>query len=108
MFEELKDKIWGWFKNSGSIVLARLEVLSGFVIGAVNVLDWSPLLSAGLDAGFTWVQGVTLGSMLLVKGIVSEWVRRSNAKVIENTLVPTAPSLEDTNIVVKTKKKKTV
>lgn len=48
------------------------------MVAATSAMDWSPLLDLGAGTGFTWKQGATLGSMLIVKGILSEWARRRN------------------------------
>lgn len=72
------DLIASWFKNSETIFLARAEVVVGFLVTAISAMDWSPLLAVGADTGFTWKQGCTIGSMLIVKGIISEWARRRN------------------------------
>lgn len=70
------DKFWVWCKDSGSIVIARMEVLGGLLIGAVSAFDWGPLVALGSDAAFSLKQGIYLGGLMFVKGIMSEWVRR--------------------------------
>ncbi len=77
MLEELK----AWFKYSETILIARAEVLTGFVISAVSLMDWSPLLSLGVDTGFTWKQGAVIRGITVVKGLVTELARRRNANL---------------------------
>lgn len=75
-----------WFKHSESILIARSEVATGFVVSLVSMMDWSPLLAIGADTGFTWKQGATLGGMLVAKGFFSEWARRRNASDLDQTI----------------------
>jgi len=82
MFETVKS----WFKNSESILLARTEVVAGFLVAALSAVDWSPLLSAGADPNFT----LGLGAVMVVKGLVSEWARRRNTIEVDQRLIPTA------------------
>lgn len=92
MFDKIKSAWTGvkaFFKHSETILLARIEMVTGLVIAGVNAMDWSPLLSAGIDAGFTVKQGLIMGGMLLTKGIVSEWARLRNAVIVNDKIVPT-------------------
>jgi len=83
------DKIKAWFKHSETIFLARLEAFSGLIIAAVSSLDWSPLLNLGVDTGASIKQGIYLGSIMFVKGLVTEWVRRRNTIDVNDKLIPT-------------------
>lgn len=102
--------IKAWFKHSETILLARIELISGFVITAVSAMDWSPLLSMGVDTGFTWKQGMVLGSITLAKGLITELARRRNTQQIGDRLIPTdvvikeAVATEEKEIEVKEKK----
>lgn len=118
MWQEIKDNVkswwdgvWGWCKNSGTILLARLEIVVGFVISAVSMMDWSPLLSMGIDTGFSWAQAAWIGGVSMVHGLVAEITRRRGTKEVAGHLIPTADTLktEELKVVVKptkTKKKK--
>jgi hypothetical protein len=64
-----------FFNFSWSIFIARAETVFGILLAAASMIDWSPILS-GVQTGLTWTQGVTIGSILFVKGIVSEIGRR--------------------------------
>ena len=79
MFKDFYNKIKDWFKRSETIFLARLEAASGFVIGAMNSIDWSPLLSLDFTHAFAWNQYSALGGIMLVKSIITELARRRNA-----------------------------
>lgn len=84
------DNIKAWFKRSEVVFLARLEAVTGFIIAAVSAMDWSPLLNLGVDAGMSLKQGVVLGSIMFVKGVVTEWARRRNTIEVDSQLVPTS------------------
>jgi len=91
MFESIKtwwSNVKAWFKNSETILLSRIEVVVGFLVAAMSIMDWSPLLSVGIDTGFTWVQGAYLGAIMFTKGIISEWARRLNTVEVNEHLFP--------------------
>jgi hypothetical protein len=97
MFNWFKDKwteVKAWFKNSETILLARLEMLVGFLAVAMSAMDWSPLLASGIHTGLTWTQTAVLGSIVFVKGIISEWARRLNTKEVAGHLLPTAVEIK--------------
>lgn len=71
-FKETWAKIKAWFHDSETLFLARLDVFAGFIIAALATLDWAPLLVTGL----TFNQILSLGTLLFIKGVVSEWARR--------------------------------
>lgn len=89
MFSDLWNKLKAWFKYSETILLARMESLSGLIIASVSALDWSPMLNLGIDTGASIKQGVILGSIMFVKGITTEWARRRNTVEVDNKLIPT-------------------
>lgn len=98
MWQAIKDfwaRVKAWFKNSETILLARLEMLTGFLVTAFSVMDWSPLLASGIHTGLSWTQATALGMIVFVKGIISEWARRLNTVVIGERLVPTAAVVEE-------------
>lgn len=91
MFQTLKNwynSFWAGLKNSGTILLARLEAVIGIIIAVGASLDWSPLFAAGVDTGFTWKQALTLGTIMVAKGIATEVIRRWNTKTVDNHLLP--------------------
>jgi hypothetical protein len=88
-FKDLLDNTKAWFKHSETILLARIEAFTGLVIGGISAMDWSPLLNLGVDTAMSLKQGVYLGSIMFVKGIVTEWVRRRNTIEVDSKLIPT-------------------
>jgi hypothetical protein len=106
MLQYLKDT-WGklkyFFKQSQVIFLARMEAAIGFVVVALSVADWSPLLSAGIDTGFSWVQAATLGSIMFIKGVITEWARRINTIEVAGKLFPADATLEEAKTAVEIK-----
>lgn len=81
---------WDWSYNAGSIVLARLTAIVGFLTSALSFADWSPLLSmAGIETGFSHVQAFWIGAVVFMKGVIDEIVRRRNTVVTESKkLIP--------------------
>lgn len=107
MWQKFKDKVskayakfWLWCKNSGSILIARLEVFGGIVISAISAFDWSPLVALGSDAAFSLKQGIYLGSVMFVKGVMTEWVRRRNDPylTLKTAVVSNEVTKEDTEV----------
>lgn len=91
MFDTIKsgwEGFWAFFKNSGTILLARLEVLVGFVISAFSFLDFSPLLALDMTTAFNWRQTAFIGVVMMIKGVVSEITRRAGTTTVKDTLVP--------------------
>lgn len=68
----LPQRSWYTFE---SLVVARFTSLSGFVVGVVGSLDWSPLL--GLT-GFDQKQMMFTGGVILLIGLSTEVARRMN------------------------------
>lgn len=82
MFAKLKafnDKVWAWAKNSGTILYARFNVFIGLLLAGLAGMDWSPLVNLASGTGFNIRQLVTLGSVLLVNGVIFELIRRRKA-----------------------------
>ena len=75
MWESIKN----WFSNSETILIARLETVTGFLIAALSAIDWTPLLSMDFSQAFSWNQFTVIGAILILKGLISEWARRRNA-----------------------------
>lgn len=94
---QLFDNVKAFFKRSWSIFLARLEIIAGFVIGAVGAIDWSGLANIDFNAGFTNSQLFWFAFGLVVKGVVSEVGRRAG------TVVTTTDQLVPANIAKKAK-----
>lgn len=69
-FEEVK----AFFRYSKVIFIARSEAAVGFVAIVIGSLDWSPFF--GLT-GFDTHQIAYLGGLSLIKGVVTEWARKS-------------------------------
>ena len=69
-------RIKQFFSYSETIFLARLEVILGFLLAALSSVDWSPLFAAGSSPNFNWKTGLTLGIILIIRGLILEWARR--------------------------------
>lgn len=69
--------VWRWFKNSETILIARLDVIFGFLVAALSAADWSSLVSLGMGS-FTWQSLAIVGGALVVHGFLNEWARRRN------------------------------
>lgn len=62
-----------YFKDSATILVARITALSGFITGVMGALDWSPLLGvSGMDRR----QVITMGAVVLLIGVSHEIARR--------------------------------
>lgn len=68
-----------WFRDSEVILLARLSVIYGFVLAALQGLDWTSLMSMDFSNGFD-KEGLTKASFWVIQGIVVELARRSRAQ----------------------------
>lgn len=77
-WEEIK--LWSGWKAAGSILNARVTAVSGFIVGVIGLLDFSPLLSLGIETGLNWTHVAWTGGIMMAKGVIDEIVRRSNAK----------------------------
>lgn len=71
-FQSIKD----WFRNSETILFARMQVMVGVVWTVLSVSDLSPLLS-----------GKYLTYWLIFSGIVSEYLRRRGTDTVNSRLV---------------------
>lgn len=79
-----------WFKNSETILIARIETLTGFIVVAIGAMDWSPLFSAfGTGTAFNKAELYAIGGVTLVKGIFTEWARRLGTIEVNSKLIPT-------------------
>lgn len=80
---KVENKTWwgsikSWFSNSETIFLNRIEVVAGIIVAGVATMDWSPLLSLGVDTQFNWQQLYFISGLSIVRGIVGEIARRRN------------------------------
>ncbi len=96
----LVDNTKAFFKRSWSIFLARMEIVTGFVVGVVAAIDWSDLANIDFNAGFSNNQMFWFAIGLTIKGIVSEIGRRAN------TVVTTRDQLVPANLADKVQVKK--
>lgn len=83
------DSTKAFFNRSWSILLARLEILSGFILGVVAAIDWTDLGNIDFNAGFSNNQITWMAIGLVIKGIVSEIGRRAGTvtTAVTNQLV---------------------
>lgn len=101
MFSNFFSNIKAFFKRSWSIFLARLEIFTGFIIGAVGAIDWAGFANIDFGSGFSKNQTMWIAIGLVIKGIVSEIGRRTGTIETKNsTLIPTS-IIEKTEIEIK-------
>lgn len=90
------NTIWtdikAWFNYSWSIFIARLEVLTGILVGTLGGLDWYSLTNLDWSQGISNKTNLIVAALLIIKGLVSEIGRRSG------TVVTTADQLVPVNI----------
>lgn len=79
--QEVWIDILAFARYSHSLLVARLTMLSGFVVAVLGAIDWSPLLSLNIDTGFSKNQVIWLGIITFVKGILDEIARRAKGVV---------------------------
>lgn len=72
MYEDMKAW-WGSWKNSGTILWARVQVLFGTVWTVLSTTDMAPLLDP-----------VYLTYWLIFSGVVTEMIRQKNAANIRH------------------------
>lgn len=71
-FEDVK----GWFKYSETILLARLQMFSGFVLAGLANVDWTAL------SNFTsFKQSMWLSVGLVANGLLTEYARRRGSNL---------------------------
>lgn len=82
-------KIKAWFNYSWSIFLARLEVITGILIGAVAGLDWTALMNLNFTDAVTSKNSLIVAALVIIKGIVSEVGRRAGTVTTQtDQLIP--------------------
>jgi hypothetical protein len=92
LFDTTK-KIWAdikaWFNYSWSIFIARIEILSGILVGAFASIDWASILTLNFQDAIYSKNNIILAAILIIKGIVSEIGRRAGTAVtVSDQLVP--------------------
>jgi hypothetical protein len=92
VFSTLWTDIKAWFNRSWSIFLARLEVLTGVLVGMFGGIDWTALAQLDWSQGIKSTGTIIVAALLIIKGIVSELARRAN------TVVTATDQLVATNI----------
>lgn len=94
-------KLWtdikAWFNYSWSIFIARMEVLTGILVGVFGGLDWYALTQLDWSQGFKSTGTMIVAALLVIKGIVSEVGRRSG------TVTTTTDQLVAVNVAEKAK-----
>ncbi len=81
MFKTLWTNIKEWFNRSWSIFIARMEVLTGILVGVFGGLDWTALVNLDWSQGLKSTGTMIVAALLVIKGIVSEVGRRSGTVV---------------------------
>lgn len=82
-------KIKAWFNYSWSIFIARMEVLSGFLLGVLGGIDWTALTTLNWSDAVYNKNNLIVSAIFILKGIVSEIGRRSGTvTTTQNQLVP--------------------
>lgn len=79
MLKNTWTKIRNWFKDSETIFLARLTAFSGFIVGALGSIDWTPFFSLDFTNAFSMTQATWVGFGMFIHGIISEIARRNRA-----------------------------
>ena len=82
------SKFWtdvkAWFNYSWSILIARLEVLTGILTGIVGGIDWTALSQLDWSQGIKSTSAIIVSALLIIKGIVSEIGRRAGTVTTAN------------------------
>lgn len=95
MFSNLWTDIKAWFNYSWSILIARLEILSGFILGVAGGIDWTSLTNLNWSDAIYSKSNIIVATLLILKGIISEVGRRSG------TVVTASDQLVPVNVAVK-------
>ena len=91
MLSNYYNEVKAWFNHSWSILIARLEVLTGFLVGALGAVDWTALTNLDFKDGIYNMNTLIVSILLVVKGVISEIGRRSGTITDkDSTLVPTS------------------
>lgn len=79
MLDKIKsfyESVKAWFKYSETILWARLQTISGFVLAAIAGIDWTQLSISGLSK-----ETAVLAGGLVLNGLFTEYLRRRNANI---------------------------
>jgi hypothetical protein len=95
-WQAFKIKVWNFFKNSGTIVWARLQyvigILAAGLIATFSTYDWSQL--ASMDAA-------TMFKMLAfapVSGVLTEILRRKGTATVTSTVANAETNFEPVQV----------
>jgi hypothetical protein len=73
---QLLQRFKDWFHNSETILLARIETFTGFLVAAIGGMDWSQIYSLDFSHAIASKQNLTIGSVAFLHGLVIEAARR--------------------------------
>ena len=74
------ESVKAWFKNSTTILYARLQVVAGVIVAAVQGVDWASLYTSITHLDWANLKGSTISAAVLIfNGIVTEILRRRTA-----------------------------
>lgn len=77
MFSDIWTKVKDFFKRSTTIVYARIQVLAGILVAAIQGVDWASLYTAITHLDWTKLKMSTISAAVLIfNGIVTEILRR--------------------------------
>ncbi len=86
MFQSIKQeayKLWedtkAWFHNMESIFIARITAFGGFLVAALEGMDWTALLNLDFTNIVHNSQAFFVGLGIFAHGVISEIARRRNA-----------------------------
>lgn len=83
------NDVKGWFNKSWSIFIARMEVLTGFLIGVFGGIDWTAIANLNWYDAIYSKTNLLVAALIIIKGIVSEMGRRSGTVVsAKDQLIP--------------------
>ncbi len=74
----LWDETKSWFHNRESIFIARVTAFGGFLVAALEGMDWSALLSLDFSNVVHNSQALIVGAGIFLHGVISEIARRRN------------------------------
>lgn len=74
-----------WFNYSWSVFIARIEVLTGLLVGIFGAIDWTALTQLDWSDGIKNYNTLIVSAMFIIKGIVSELGRRAGTVTAENS-----------------------
>lgn len=66
-------RVLSWFRNSATILVARVTAFSGFVLAVLSGLDWTTLIGINPADRKT---SAYIGLVVLAHGLVTEMARR--------------------------------